>query len=1282
MATIKKTETLTKNPAEAVDVPILSDENSGFVHLHVHSHYSLLESCIKIPKLVERVTSWKNSGAEQSVALTDHGNMFGALDFYLAAKAKGVKPILGCEVYYTDSSITTQPEKKTSRRASMLSGDDSADDPFRLYNLVLLVKNKEGYRNLCEIVSRGYLEGFLHSKPRVDRSVLEKFSEGLICLTGGLKGEMAYSFVKQKPERAEACALWLQKTYREDLYFELQENGLPEQHQANRSLVDLADRMGLGLAATTEAHYLKPKDLIAQEALMCISSGRTLGDVTTDQVETLVYNQFYLKTPAQMKAQFAWRPEACSNTVEISKKCSFDFHLKDEKGRQIYHLPKYQPNQWADKESKQPLHEGNALTELAEEAVDSSGVFQVETYLKSLSKKFLEKRFAEPVFLKMQKQEDWPQKKQEYEARLHEELAMIERTGFAGYFLIVADFILYAKSVGIPVGPGRGSGAGSLVAYALKITDIDPLAFNLLFERFINPERISMPDFDVDFCQDKRGEVIDYVVRKYGKDCVSQIITYGKLLARSVVRDVGRVLDIPYAEVDAIAKLIPEELGIDLAGAFEKEPRLTELCERDDRARRLFEIARSLEGLHRNAGMHAAGVVITNRPLVEYAPLMAGKEGEAIVQYDKDYAEKIGLIKFDFLGLKTLTVIDNALKLIREGPKPDFRLEDIDYTDPKVYELLSSGDTDGVFQLESSGMKDLCQRVMPSNLEDITSINALYRPGPLESGMVDDFINRKHGRTTIEYALPQLEPILNETYGVIVYQEQVMRVARELAGYSLGEADLLRRAMGKKKAEEMASQKERFLKGCVENQLDRDKADFIFELLAKFASYGFNKSHSAAYGVLSYQTAYLKCFYPAQFLAALMATEMDNTDKMAVYISDARARGLEVLPPDVNASLKRFSVNIEGGKSNIRFGLEAIKGVGGVAVDVILAEREARGAFRSFLDFCKRVALRKVNKKVLECLIQVGAFDRIAEENRATLLESVDSIMKHAAELQEHSDLGQVSMFDEFQANPLTLDASSSNLYRVVPDWPESKKLQVEKSLVGFYVSGHPMEKISPIICDFIHGDLAKLKVDFEERKKTFKPKPKQLDEFGRPVWNRQDRDYGKVEYVTAGIVASFREITTKKGSKMAFCEIEDNKTKIEGVLFPEPYEQFGAALSQSLKESKPIIVTGQIDLQEENAKILIRSLDQIEDFKTKRIQSVILRLDPARIRKAQLTSLRSLLQKYKGRCLAVLEYEGMVNETHFYSRHSLPKELMVDPSSELLREVNALFGGQVMKFL
>ncbi len=1256
-----------------------------FAHLHVHTQYSLLESALKIPDLIKTVQEFNMP----AVAITDHGNMFGAVDFYFQAKAHNIKPILGTDLYYTTGSRHQKGMPTRGKKIALSAADLETN---RNYRLVLLCKNAEGYRNLSEIITRSYTEGY-HFKPRADFDLLRRFSGGLVALTAGLKGEVAYHAAFGNQDQSKQSFLRLREIFKDDLYLEIQENGLPLQYTANKYIAELAQEFSVPLVATSDAHYLTKEHGKSHEVLMCIGQGRTLDDSTATRLAT---DEFYLKDYATLQKEFAWAPEALSNTLLVAEKCQFDFKFKDATGKQIYHLPAYRPTQWAAGGSTEDVCQSNthqalpqhipAQIELAKRYQAEcyvEGVFSAEGFLRVLSREGLKKRLARILKRRFsgKTEAEIADVVKQYEQRLHEEVEMIIRTGFSGYFLVVADFIAYAKTQNIPVGPGRGSGAGSLVAYSLEITDIDPLEFNLLFERFINPERISMPDFDIDFCQDRRGEVIDYVVRKYGRDNVAQIITFGKLLTRSVIKDVGRVMNMSFAEVAEVTKLVPEELGITLDHALEKEPRLKELTEYDEKIGRLFKTAKALEGLGRNAGVHAAGVVITNRPLVEYCPLFSVKEGEPVVQYDKDFAEKIGLVKFDFLGLKTLTVIDNAVKFIRESVvevSNTFNIEDIEYSDPAVFALISSGDNDGIFQLESSGMKDLCVRVQPSNLEDITAINALYRPGPLNSGMVDDYIERKHGRTEVRYDLPQLEDILNETYGVIVYQEQVMRVARVLANYSLGEADILRRAMGKKKPEEMAKQRDKFLSGCSANSIAPETANKIFDLLAKFAEYGFNKSHSAAYGVLSYQTAYLKTYYPAQFMAALMATEMHDTEKMAQYIADAKRRGIEVLPPDVNASRKTFSVTPTNQKTGqpfaIRFGLEAIKGVGGVAVDVIIQERTERGPFKSFVDFCKRVSLRKVNKKVLESLIASGGFDSIAEHSRATLFESVGSVCEYATSIQNQKDLGQVSMFDAFEAKGLTLEVNTDHLFKPAPEWTESYKLSQEKALVGFYVSGHPLDKWWPVAKGFVLGDIAHLKQEFERKKQTYKPT--------KPTFVNGVRDNGpKWEPVLCGLVASIKEITTKKGSKMAFLEIEDAKSKIEGLCFPESYEANKQALETALKSCQPMMFVGQVSLDEESPKIFLRTVDSIEEYQKKRIQKMTIHLEVQSVDTHKLAQLRAALVKYRGKCPTFVEYRGRSDAYAYFSRYELPQELAVQPTKELAFEVNTVFGRDVVQF-
>ncbi|HUP58093.1 MAG TPA: DNA polymerase III subunit alpha, partial [Bdellovibrionota bacterium] len=1028
------------------------------------SQYSLLQGAIHLENLFEKV---KSLGMD-TVAVTDTHNLFGAIDFYLAAKKAGVKPVIGCELLYNPNPS-----------AQVAAGSGQQKFP-KHHHLVVLCKDLAGYRNLCKMITKSYTDAPPPQKgqgsgPRatVTRELLDRFGDGLIVLSGCMRGEIAYKILSQEEDQALEAALWFKKRFKGDFYFELQDAGIPEQSHVNQVLSDWGEKHGIPCVATADCHYLSPGDAEAHEVLQCIEHGKNLD---FDRPRSLVPSEFHIKTSDEMIERFRRYPEAIAATREIAERCNVEFQFTDEQGRPIYHLPNFRP-----------------------EGVAPDAPFDLIEYFRQQARQGLERRFTEARFdawaaeRKAANQELESLKKQ-YWARLEDELAMIEKTGFAGYFLIVADFIGWAKDHDIPVGPGRGSGAGSLVAWSLRITDIDPIQFNLLFERFINPERVSMPDFDVDFCQDRRHEVIHYVEQKYGKENVCQIITFGKLQARAVIKDVARVLGLSFADSDAITKLLPEELDITIDRALAIEPRLKERMEADSRVAKVIEYARSLEGLYRNAGIHAAGVIITEHPVVNYCAMYVSKDGDLVTQFDKDFAEKIGLVKFDFLGLKTLTVIDNAVKLIRAGSEEgsgdaQFSLDAMSYSDQKTFELISSGDTDGVFQVESSGMKDLCQRIQPSSLEDLTAINALYRPGPLGSGMVDDFIDRKHGRQKMEYDVPALAPILKDTYGVILYQEQVMQIARELAGYSLGQADLLRRAMGKKKPEEMAKHREIFVKGATSKGLAAQKAESIFDLMAKFAEYGFNKSHSAAYGLLTYQTAYLKAHYAAEFMAALMTTEMDNTDKITKYIGDARTRGLEVLSPDVNRSQKRFSVEKiqeeKGLRRAIRFGLEGIKGVGSIAVDAILdaragsngaTEPRATSEFANVLDFCRRVPSRKVNKKVLESLTLAGAFDSIAEVNRASLFASLEGLLEHAGDEQEERELGQSSLFDSFNSDEIRMVTPTNSIFKQETDWPTSRKLALEKQVVGFYVSGHPLDTWQRICEDWLGWSTEKIK--------------------------------------------------------------------------------------------------------------------------------------------------------------------------------------------------------------
>ena len=948
-----------------------------FIHLHLHSQYSLLDGAIRFEELFALAKQYRMP----AVALTDHGNMFGAIEFYQKAIKNGVKPIIGCEMYVAPKS---RLEKKTG------------DGTEGFYHITLLAKNKTGYYNLIRLVSLAHLEGFYY-KPRIDKDLLRQYNEGLIALSGCLKGEIATLLDKGDEHEAEIVALDYSEIFDRDRFFlEVMENGVESQRVINEKLYAMADKLSLPLVATNDCHYLRREDARAHEVLLCIQTGKTINDTDRMRFST---DQFYFRSPEEMKTLFAGREEPIANTMLIANQCNLELKFGE------YHFPRF------------AVPPGESL----------------DSYLENLAKEGLEKRLSEMGMGDGSVARD----RDEYLTRLGKELETIKSMGFSGYFLIVSDFINYAKKKGIPVGPGRGSAAGSLVAYSLEITDLDPIRYGLLFERFLNPERINMPDVDVDFCMKGRDEVIRYVTEKYGNDNVAQIITFGKMQAKAVIRDVGRALDMPYNEVDRIAKLIPNTLNITLDQAQLQEPKLRELMESDERVRSLMTTAQSLEGLVRHASTHAAGVVISNKPLMEYLPLYRGQNGEIITQYAMGDVEKIGLIKFDFLGLKTLTVLDKAVELINRNGRREIDIHHLDLGDKKTFELLGSGATTGIFQLESSGMKELLVKLKPESFDDIIALVALHRPGPLGSGMVDDFIKRKHGNVPIHFEIPQMEEILRETYGVIVYQEQVMKIAGSLANFSLGDADVLRRAMGKKDPKEMEKQKENFLEGARSKGIDSHKAESVFDLMAKFAEYGFNKSHSAAYALIAYQTAYLKVHYRLEFMAALLTCEMENTDKIVKYIGECHDMGIDILPPDVNESFRDFTVI--GNK--IRFGLAAVKNVGGGAVDSIISEREKNGPFKDIFDFCQRADPRKVNKRVLESLIKCGAFD-FTGAHRSQMMAALNEAIEMAQLRQREKMSKQVSLFSSFRGG----EANEGEHHQLpdIEEWHENQLLSFE----------------------------------------------------------------------------------------------------------------------------------------------------------------------------------------------------------------------------------------------
>lgn len=1143
--------------------------SKDFVHLHVHSQYSLLEASITLDQLCQSV---KEMGMG-AVALTDAGNMFGAYEFYEEAKNAGIKPIFGAQVFYLTAG-------------SLESRDTKRKDQF-LANLILLVQNQEGYRNLCQLLSLAHLKGFYY-KPRLDKEVLRQYSQGLIALSGSLHGEIHRRLIDQELDKAKEASSFLQEIYGDRFYLEIQDHGLPLEKKALPLVTDLAREQGIPLVVTNECRYLKQENHLSQTVLHCIQTGRTLAE--EEERMGSGTDQRYLRPPHDIKKHFNEYPEAIENTVKISKKCDFSFPER------VYHFPKYQA----------PRN------------------LSLSDYLREQTEQGFIERWPQ---LSARLGENAAEQKPLYLDRLQRELEMIIQMDFPGYFLIVADFINYAKERGIPVGPGRGSAAGSLVAYCLKITDLDPVPYHLLFERFLNPERISMPDVDIDFCMNGRDEVIRYVSEKYGH--VAQIITFGKMKAKAVIRDVGRVLDIPYSDVDKIAKLVPNALNITLEDAIAQEPRLKELEKNDPQVKRLLEIARSLEGLTRHASMHAAGVVIGDRPLTDLLPLYKGPNQEVVTQFDMKAVENVGLIKFDFLGLKTLTVIDIALKIIKRFRGQDLDITQVSLENPQVYLKLGEGDGLGIFQLESSGMRDLMVRLKPSSFEDIIALVALYRPGPLGSGMVEDFIDRKHGRKPITYELEELRSILEPTYGVIVYQEQVMQIASALANFSLGEADILRRAMGKKKPEEMAKQKERFLGGAKKNRILETKAKKIFELMAKFAEYGFNKSHSAAYALVSYYTAYLKTHFTVEYMASMLTHEMTNTDKILVYINDCRKHGIRVLPPDVNESYRFFSVVHE---NEIRFGLAGVKGVGETAIASILEERKKDGPFASLFDFCVRVDLRRVNKKVLEALIKSGAFDSIAP-NRAQVLATLDQAMDWGTHRRKDQRLGQTTMFDLMSAETATPKMAA------VEEWPELEKLQHEKQALGLYISGHPLTRYQDQIKRLASHDVQGLQEMAD-----------------------------KSEVGLCGMVATCKEIRTKRGKRMGFIGLEDLTGNVEVVVFNELYER-----SVDLLQSEaPIYVKGTLDHNDDSVKLLAEEILSLDRMRIAKTQSIHLRMDQTLVNPPALEELKGILHRYPGRTPTYLHLRKDPEEITVLE---LPPDLQVGLCEEFIFEVEKLLG-------
>ncbi len=1171
----------------------------AFVHLRCHTEYSLVDGILRVKPLV-------NTVAEQgmpAVAVTDQSNLFSMVKFYRAAIARGVKPIIGVDMW--------------------LANDD---EPMRPHRLVLLCQTNEGYRNLTQLVSRTYTEGQQRGIPILESSWLEGQTDGLIALSGGRDGDVGRALLAGDQERAWHCLAHWRHLFPDRYYLELQRTGRPGEEEYLHAAVALAQAAELPVVATNDVCFLQTDDFDAHETRVCIHDGRTLDDPRRPKNYS---PQQYLRTPVEMAEQFADIPEALENTLEIAKRCNVELILGEN------FLPDF------------PIPEGMTEAEFFRQ--------QSQEGLEARLDKLFDRNAA-----------DFAEKRKPYDERLEIELDVINGMGFPGYFLIVADFIRWAKNNGVPVGPGRGSGAGSLVAYALTITDLDPLEYDLLFERFLNPERVSMPDFDVDFCMEGRDRVIDYVAGLYGRDKVSQIITYGSMAAKAVVRDVGRVMGHPYGFVDRISKMIPFEVGISLEKAIAQEEPLAQLIADDEEVASLIEMAKKLEGLARNAGKHAGGVVIAPTKLTDFCPLYCEQGGDSIVsQFDKDDVEAVGLVKFDFLGLRTLTIIDWALDNIEKQKGRDARpdIETIPLDDKAAFALLKACQTTAVFQLESRGMKDLIKRLQPDDFEDIIALVALFRPGPLQSGMVDDFINVKHKRKKAEYPHPDIKYILEPTYGVILYQEQVMQIAQVLAGYTLGGADMLRRAMGKKKPEEMAKQREIFTEGALAQGVAEKTATYIFDLMEKFAGYGFNKSHSAAYALVSYQTAWLKAHYPAAFMAAVMSADMDTTDKVVTLIEECRELQLEVVSPDVNTSHYKFTVKDD---TAIFYGLGAVKGVGEGAIEGIINSREEDGPFKDLFDFCQRIDLKKANRRTLEALIRAGALDNLglnsgsssgptvssgekrdarsapeghapgkARVNRATLMATLDTAVQMAEQRHKDTAAGQNDMFALMEP-----EQSATGTFIDAPDWDDEIRLNGEKETLGLYLTGHPIDRYEAELAGIISHRICDLNPS------------------------------GEQTIIVAGLVVAMRTMNTRRGDRMAFVTLDDRSGRLELAVFSDTYQHY----RDLLVKDRLVVVEGEVSVDDYSGgiKMSARQVYDIDNARESFAKRLVLTLKQAQAVNGFVQDLAQVLTPFReGRCAVRVEY----HRCDARAQLTLGPDWRVRPSDELLRRITELAG-------
>lgn len=1146
----------------------------SFIHLRVHSDFSMVDGLQKIGPIVAAAAA----DGQGALALTDQVNMCGLVRFYGTAHGKGIKPIVGADFWVQSSEL----------------GDE-------LFRLTLLAMDNEGYQNITLLISRAYQRGHVQDKPVIDKAWLGEHAKGVIVLSGGREGDVGKFLLKGNRQMTESCLAFYQTHFPDAYYLELLRTERPDEEVYLHMAVTIATEFDLPVVATNEVVFLEAEDFDAHEIRVAIHDGYTLADKRRPRNYS---PKQYLRSQAEMAELFADIPEALANTVEIAKRCNVTVRLGE------YFLPNF-----------------------------PTGDMTTEEFLVMKSKEGLEERlaflFPDPAVR--------AERRPEYDERLDIELKVINQMGFPGYFLIVMEFIQWSKDNGIPVGPGRGSGAGSLVAYALKITDLDPLEFDLLFERFLNPERVSMPDFDVDFCMDRRDEVIDHVADMYGRDAVSQIITFGSMAAKAVVRDVGRVLGHPYGFVDRISKLIPPDPGMTLAKAFEAEPKLPELYEQDEEVKDLIDMARRLEGITRNAGKHAGGVVIAPTKITDFAPLYCDSEGQhPVTQFDKNDVEYAGLVKFDFLGLRTLTIIDWALgminpRLAKEG-KPPVDIAAIPIDDKKSFDLLQRFETTAVFQLESRGMKDLIKRLQPDCFEDMIALVALFRPGPLQSGMVDNFIERKHGKEAISYPDEKwqhesLKPILEPTYGIILYQEQVMQIAQTLAGYTLGGADMLRRAMGKKKPEEMAKQRAGFEEGAVKNGVDGELAMKIFDLVEKFAGYGFNKSHSAAYALVSYQTLWLKTHFPAEFMAAVMTADMDNTDKIVTLVDECQRMGLTVIPPDVNTGRYRFSVNEDG---HIVYGIGAVKGVGEGPIDAILSARDQDGPFRDLFDFCNRVDIKKINKRVMEKLIYSGAMDRLGP-HRAALMATLEEAMRAAEQHAKAQAFGQVDMFGVLTQEIDDVKKAFAN----VPHWPDKVWLEGERETLGLYLTGHPINQYSGELRRYTSGRLCDLHPTSRDTVTT-----------------------------AAGLVIAARSMVTKRGNKMGIFTLDDRSGRLDVTLFSEALEKY----EELMQKDRILVVSGQVSFDDFSGglKMSAREVLDINDARERFARAIRIFLDEQRIDERFFQRFNEILEPARaGVCPVQVHYRRPGSRV----RLTLGTEWRVTPTDQLIDDLRVLLG-------